>query len=159
MTTNDQLVDTHLVRDPETGASFRAPSEWGVQHLPDVGWVALEPQHDEDAFRANLVLSVVDNGGRDFKAWQQFTDEGLPHMLEDYLLLDLEKLDVAGQPGGRRLAHHLSPQGQSLVMEQWFTDRDGLGFTLTATVDAMRYATFAPIFDHCAAQLVVGGGR
>src|SRR5206468_177335 len=57
----------------------------------------------------------------------------------DYLLLDLERLPVAGLPGGRRLARHVSPEGVDLTMEQWFVLVDGAGITVTATVDSWRY--------------------
>lgn len=133
------------VEHPGSGARMSVPEEWEVLTGEDSDTViALEPQAEGDAdFRANLVLSVVDNDGMSFRDWQTATDEVLPAMLQDYLLLDLEKRSVAGSAGGRRLAHHVSPGGVALTMEQWFTVVDGVGFTLTATVDSWRYDQWA----------------
>lgn len=133
------------VEHPGSGARMSVPDGWEVLSAQDSDTVvALEPATEaEEAFRANLVLSVVDNDGMSFRDWQTATDEVLPEMLQDYLLLDLEKRPVAGLAGGRRLAHHLSPEGVALTMEQWFTVVDGVGFTLTATVDSWRYDAWA----------------
>ena len=133
------------VEHPGSGARMSVPEEWEVLTSEDSDTVvALEPSAPGDeVFRANLVLSVVDNGGLGFRDWQTATDEVLPAMLQDYLLLDLEKRPVAGLAGGRRLAHHVSPEGVALTMEQWFTVVDGVGFTLTATVDSWRYDQWA----------------
>ena len=133
------------VEHPGSGARMSVPDGWEVLSADDSDTVvALEPAVEGDeAFRANLVLSVVDNDGMSFRDWQTATDEVLPGLLEDYLLLDLEKRPVAGLAGGRRLAHHVSPDGVALTMEQWFTVVDGVGFTLTATVDSWRYDEWA----------------
>lgn len=133
------------VEHPGSGARMSVPEEWEVLTAEDSDTViALEPSAvGDEVFRANLVLSVVGNDGMSFRDWQTATDEVLPAMLQDYLLLDLEKRPVAGLAGGRRLAHHVSPEGVALTMEQWFTVVDGVGFTLTATVDSWRYDQWA----------------
>ena len=82
----------------------------------------------------------------------------LPQMLTDYLLLDLERCQVAGRPGGRRLAHHLTLDGVAVTMEQWFTTVDGVGWTLTATVDSFRYDEQAELLARAAAGLEIGAG-
>jgi hypothetical protein len=112
--------------------------------------IAREPVDAErpDRFRANVVLTATPVAGLSFRDWQAGTDELLPRTLDDYLPVDLEKLDVAGRPGGRRLAHHASPDGRALTMEQWFTLVDDVGHTLTATVETWRYDELA---DLCAA--------
>ncbi len=143
------------VEHPRSGARMSVPEGWEILVAEDSDTVvALEPAADgDDGFRANLVLSVVGNDGMSFRDWQTATDETLPAMLQDYLLLDLEKRPVAGLPGGRRLAHHVSPEGVALTMEQWFTVVDGVGFTLTATVDSWRYDLWADELSALAEQL------
>jgi hypothetical protein len=64
-------------------------------------------------------------------------------MLDDYLLVDLERLVVDGRPGGRRLAHHVDQAGRALTMEQWFVADDQVGWTLTATVETWSYDAVA----------------
>jgi hypothetical protein len=139
--------------------------------LPD-GWetlpppapdttAALEPADDarpaeaEEGFRSNLVLTTSPQEATSFRDWQVATDELLPRMLTDYLLLDLEKCDVAGHPGGRRLAHHVTPDGTAVTMEQWFAVVSGVGYTLTATVDSWRYDEQADALAAVAAGLQI----
>lgn len=106
--------------------------------------VTMEPATSPAPFRANMVLTVVDNAGLSFRDWQVATDAMLPRMLADYLLLDLEKMTVWGYPGGRRLAHHVSTsRGVAVTMEQWFTAVDSRGYTLTATTETHRYDEMA----------------
>lgn len=106
-------------------------------------------------FATNLVLSMADNAGLSFRDWQVATDQMLPRILSDYLLLDLERCQVAGRLGGRRLAHHVAPNGVAVTMEQWFTAVDGVGWTLTATVDSSRYDEQAALFARAAAGLEI----
>lgn len=146
------------VAHPRSGARMHVPEGWEVLRGDDSDTViALEPEDSGSpvGFRANLVLSVVSNEATSFRDWQVATDEVLPGMLTDYLLLDLEKLSVAGLPGGRRLAHHISPDGVALTMEQWFTTAEGVGYTLTATTDSWRYDEQADDFAQLARRLVV----
>jgi hypothetical protein len=135
-----------------------SPEGWDV--LTNAGdetpLVAIEPPHE--GFRANVVVTRNPVGGLTFRDWQNGTDEMLPTVLDDYLLIDLEELAVAGHPGGRRLAHYAGPDGAALVMEQWFALVDGTGWTLTATTDALRYSTMADEFAAVAASLNLEGG-
>ena len=132
--------------------SLLPPEGWEVVAEPPPGtaWVAREPAYVEDPerFRANLVLTVQPMGGLSFRDWQAGTDELLPRMLEDYVVVDLERLMIGGLPGGRRLAHHAGPRGEALTMEQWFAQFGEAGHTLTATVVTWRYDELA---DVCAA--------
>jgi hypothetical protein len=118
--------------------SLRLPSGWLVLDEPPTGSVliAREPEDPADPgrFLANVVLTAVGTGGLGFRDWQVGTDELLPRVLDDYLLVDLERLVIGGVAGGRRLAHHVGPGGETLTMEQWFVLVDGVGHTLTATV-------------------------
>ncbi|MDH2414579.1 hypothetical protein [Nocardioides sp. CER19] len=143
------------------GASFPAPEGWDVVTPAPDATIVIEPDRADGGFRANLVLTVGDNGDLSFRDWQNGTDVLLRHELVDFLLLDLERLDVDGRPGGRRLAHHTSREGAGLVMEQWFAQVGSTGYTLTATVDALRYPLLAATLDECAAGLTLpdGAGR
>lgn len=130
---------------------------------PGTVWAAREPVDPTtpDRFRANLVLTVDDTATLSFRDWQAGTDQLLPRQLEDYLLVDLEKRDIDGNPGGRRLAHHAGPGGEALTLEQWFVLADGRGHTLTATIETWRYDELA---DACARAAdswrpLTGGGR
>jgi hypothetical protein len=128
------------------------PAGWEVLPDPPPGavWAAREPLDptDPERFRANLVLTADDIGTLSFRDWQAGTDELLPRMLDDYLVVDLERLELDGRPGGRRLAHHAGPTGEALTMEQWFVLAGSSGHTLTATVETWRYDELA---DVCAA--------
>lgn len=115
---------------------------------PAALWAAVEPSTATGAFRSNLVLTCDEVGPMSFRDWQSGTDELLPRTLDDYLLVDLERLEIDGRPGGRRLAHHVDRAGRALTMEQWFTLDGTRGWTLTATLHTPRYDELA---DACAA--------
>lgn len=133
-------------------AELTAPPGWEVHDRPAAGarLVVVEPAGPAP-FRANLVVTAVPVGGLSFRDWQAGSDEILARALDDYLLIDLERLELAGRPGGRRLAHHAGPGGEALTMEQWFTLVDDVGHTLTATVDTGRYDELADLFATAAA--------
>ena len=153
----------------DTGARLSVPAGWevvsgGPGEVEQAVGAALEPPREgADAaapaagFRANLVLSVVPTT-LDFRQWQVNTDLLLPQVLTDYLLLDLERLPVAGRPGGRRLARHVSPAGVDLTMEQWFVLVGGAGITVTATVDSWRYDAVADELAAHALSLALPAG-
>ena len=137
------------------------PPGWEILDDPtgETVLVALEPADEArpDRFRANLVVTAVTVGGMGFRDWQAGTDELLPRVLADYLPVDLEKVDVHGSPGGRRLAHHASPAGEALTMEQWFVLIDDVGHTLTATTETWRYDELADLCARAAATWRPGG--
>lgn len=116
-------------------------------------WAAVEPRQPDEPgrFRANLVLTCDDTTGMTFRDWQVATDEVLPRALDDYLLVDLEKVEVDGHPGGRRLAHHVDASGRALTMEQWCTLAGDRGWTLTATCETWSYDDLAEAFAATAA--------
>ena len=135
--------------DATADAAFTPPNGWELVDEPPAGVdiIAIEPPDPADPgrFRGNFVLTVSTTGGLSFSDWQNGTDELLPQVLEDYVLVDLERLDIQGYPAGRRLAHHAGPGGQALTMEQWFTQIDDVGYTLTATVETFRYDALADV--------------
>ncbi|MCA1981798.1 hypothetical protein [Nocardioides nematodiphilus] len=122
------------------GSSVEVPDGW---ELADTA--ALEPA-EGDGFRASAVLSAEPLGDVDFSTWQDTADAAAPSVLTDFRLIDREHVTVDGHPGGRRVAHHLAPTGHALVMEQWVTVLDAVGWTLTLTVDAPRYDLLADPF-------------
>lgn len=129
-----------------------APAGWEELEVPATLWAAVgprEPEDPPDRFRPNLVLTCDDLTGTSLRDWQVATDDLLPRSLTDYLLIDLERIEIDGHPGGRRLAHHVDAAGRALTMEQWFTLHDDRGWTLTATIDTWRYDELA---DACAAS-------
>ena len=130
---------------------FAVPAGWEVvaDSSGQTALVAREPADPArpDRFRANLVATAVPVGGLSFRDWQAGTDELLPRVLDDYLLVDLQKAFLDDRPAGRRLAHHAGPGGEALTMEQWFTLVDGVGHTLTATIETWHYDELA---DRCA---------
>lgn len=139
----------------ESGTGCEVPDDWEVSRVDERSVLAIEPADEDGGFRANLVLTVADNGDLDFAEWQRQTDALLPEVLGEYLLLDLEKLPVAGTDGGRRLAHYVGEDLRALVMEQWCVQVGSTGYTLTATVDSLRYDVAAGLFEACAETLEV----
>jgi hypothetical protein len=132
------------------GVSLPVPDGWErVRDVEEgVALTAVEPPRQVDGvdlFRANLVLTCVPTGGLSFRDWQRGTDELMPRVLHDYLLLDLERRDVGGHDGGRRLAHHVTADGVPVTMEQWFAQVGDLGISLTATIDTARYDAYADL--------------
>lgn len=170
---------------PGTGIEFVSPPDWqvavsgpdtviaiddvGTERVPRVGvqpyaarqlGARVQVHHDAQPramtrFRANLVLTVVDNADVTFARWQRASDEALPLLLNGYELLDVQRLSVAGGPGGRRLARHLDAAGGVLVMQQWFTTVGHLGLTLTATCDIGSYRLLLPQMRAAAASLTL----
>ena len=150
---------TRRIVHPRSGDAFLVPEDWEVlgEHDDADTLVAVEPGTDE-AFRANLVLSVVTNGGMDDAAWQQATEAQLPRTLQDYQLLDLDTADVAGRTGGRRLARHVTPDGTAATLEQWFVSVDGVGHTVSLTVPDLRYGELSAVAVDAVAGWEIGTG-
>jgi len=117
--------------------------------------VALEPGRADGGFRANLVLTVAENSGLSFRDWQSKTDQMLPLLLRDYSLVDLERLKVAGLPGGRRCARHLSSSGALVLTNQWFTCVGDVGITLSGTADVSSFGPLRTLFAQAAATLTL----
>ncbi|MGC1208798.1 MAG: hypothetical protein WA880_12665 [Ornithinimicrobium sp.] len=137
------------------GALFTHRADWSVGCANPTTCAALEPLALAGRFRANIVLTVVNNGSMTFGRWQARTDRLLPIMLDGYEVIDLERLAVCGRPGGRRMARHRAPCGLVVVFNQWFVSIDGVGITLTGTVDAPSFPLFNPAFERAAASLTI----
>lgn len=132
------------------------PGGWAPAEAPaGVALLALGP-HDPGAVHPSLVLTVDDvTGLAGLRDWQQGADYLMAAQLGDYLLLDLERLPVAGAEGVRRLAHHVVDGARSVTLEQWAFVHDGLGVTLSATVGTFDYPALASSLRRTAASLAV----
>lgn len=135
------------------GVSFCHPRSWASTSWGSECVVALEPARADGGFRANLVLTVVDSDGLSFRDEQAKTDRMLPLLLRDYSLVDLERLDVAGHPGGRRSARHVAPSKALVLTNQWFTRIGEVSITLSATADVSSVGPLRTLFARAAATL------
>ncbi|MEU0312624.1 hypothetical protein [Nocardioides sp. NPDC006273] len=147
------------------------PPDWDRLARPprETLWMAVENHGvDHDRFRGTLAHTVEPLGAEiGLRQWVHQTEELISAALRGYLLIDLERLGVAGQPGGRRLAHHTGPNDEALVLEQWFVIVEyvdgSAGHTLTATLATDRYDTLADIVATTAqswdpAEVAAGAG-
>ncbi len=133
--------------DPR-GFSLLVPIGWelAVDPRADTALVAVEPDRD-GGFRANVVVTVDDLPPEmDFTGWQQTVEPMLENALDDHLLLDLERLDVApGGPSTRRLLHHLIEESGPVTAEQWSSARGRTGYTLTCSAATPAYDSLADV--------------
>ena len=133
--------------DPTT---MTLPEGWESVEPPEgVRFLALAPA--SGTFRSNLTVTAQTNGELGFRDWQVGSEMAFTEMMPGYTPIDLERLTIAGQEAGRRLAMYDGPGGSALTMEQWFVAIDGVGHTLTATVLTSDYATWAAQIDAAAA--------
>lgn len=140
------------------GARVPAPRGWEPVYTGLAGVaVVVEPVDPTtpDAYRASLALSVEQLGDTDLRTWQAAAEAAAATGLNDHRVLDREHVGISGRSGGRRLAHHVTPAGVAVVLEQWFVVAGGAGWTLSATVDTARYALLADELALSAAALVV----
>ncbi len=137
------------------GVTFSHPQSWSSVTWSDGCLVAVEPARADGDFRANLVLTVMGNDGLSFRDWQTRTDQMLALMLRDYALVDLERLTVAGHPGGRRCARHVAPSGALVLTNQWFTVVGDVGVTLSGTADVWSFAALRTLFTRSVATLAI----
>ncbi|MFJ9392446.1 hypothetical protein ACIRON_26735 [Nocardioides sp. NPDC101246] len=126
------------------------PTGWESVEPPEgVRFLALAPE--SGTFRSNLTVTAQTNGDLGFRDWQVGSEMAFTEMMPGYTPIDLERLTIAGQEAGRRLAMYDGPGGSALTMEQWFVAIDGVGHTLTATFLTSDYATWAAEIDAAAA--------
>jgi hypothetical protein len=137
------------------GFALPLPEDWVRLDgpVPGISLVALEPDRPEERFRANLVVTVEElDDGLDLDGWQASTEEHLPSALNDYLLLDRERMDLNGRVAIRRLAHHARPETGSITMEQWAFVVGRRGITLTASSSTLDHDTLADVFAGIAGE-------
>lgn len=146
------MTEPVTFRHSVAGFKVDLPREWEQAEGPAPGTslVALEPESGR--FRANVVVNVDElPEGLGFAGWQDGIDRKLPELMDGYLLLDREHVEINERGTIRRLAHHATPNG-SATMEQW-TMVDGLGttgFSLTASAGTLDYDNYAPLFAQIA---------
>lgn len=149
-----------LITHPHSGDVVGVPDDWDTHVPPGTeALVAVAPERPDGGFRPNLVLTVTDNEGWTFAQWQRSTEAELPMALQDYLLLDQQRLEIAGQPAGRRLAHHTTPDGTAVTMEQWFVAIGDRGHTLTMTVPDLEFPDHTALIEEIVASWQPGGPR
>lgn len=124
---------------------------------PGVELIVVEPEQD-GLFRANLVLTVTEVE-MSFADWQKGTDVFLAGELHDYLLLDLERVPVGGQPGARRLATYATAENQSVTVQQWMTLVEGRGVTLNASCGTLAFAMSGSALESVATSLRIDPSR
>ncbi len=130
-----------------SGFSMPVPPGWDTAEdpAPGVALVAAEP--DNGGFRANLVVTVDElPADLDLTSWQATVEPMLGTALHDYILIDAEETQVRGRPTFRRLAHHLVEKSGAVTMEQWAHTEGATGYTVTASVATLAYASLADLF-------------
>ncbi len=135
-----------------SGFAMPIPADWthAEPDEPLVAVIALEPPVEGIDFRANIVVTIDDGHTGGFDQWQSEADQLLGRALNDWLLLDLERVTIDGHQGVRRLGHHATADNVPVVMEQWVALDGQTGYTVTFSVGAMAYDDLADQF----AQLV-----
>ncbi|WP_163573222.1 hypothetical protein [Fodinicola feengrottensis] len=143
------MIETLVSYEHRTaGFSLPLPESWQAVEDPQpaVPLVALEPDRG-GIFRCNVVVSVDQvPEGLDVAGWQAGAEPMMRQAMQDFLLLDLEELQVGGRPAMYRLAHHLVPDLGPVTMAQWMLLRAGRGHTLTFSIGTMEYETRADLF-------------
>lgn len=135
--------------------SLELPTTWQTLDDPPAGvaLLALAPT-PSSGIRPNLVLTVDDvSGTAGLRDWQQGSDRLMAGTLSGYLLLDLERVMLAGADGVRRLAHHVVDHRASVTMEQWAFVHADRGLTLTGSVATPDYPAVASDLRACAESL------
>lgn len=144
---------------PGRPADVPLPTDRGALSLPlPEGWetvigrqallpaVAVAPVSGSGpGFRSSIVVTVDRLGSTTLDRWQRSAEPALGHRLDEYLLLDLERVEVFGLPGARRLALHRWAPGVHVTMEQRMVVHWGVGVTITVTTATPSFPTERPI--------------
>ncbi len=147
----------HAYRHPDLGFSVALPP--GAEVLDDVPFaalVAVEPDASEDAFRANLVVTVEELPGEYAEDPEGYADASVAAQaatLAGFRLIDREPVALDGGPAIRLLAHH-DVAGQAVTLEQWQLVAGGRGYTLTASCWTLDYDALADAFAASARTFV-----
>jgi len=130
------------------GFSLLCPTGWERLPIPsgaETAFVAIAPGHGGD-FHANIVLTVDDlPQDLDVADWQAEVEPALDLTLEEYMLLDLERIDGPDGSMIRRLMHHVGPRSQPITAEQWARAHGPTGYTLTCSVATPAYDGLADL--------------
>jgi hypothetical protein len=148
---------TTMQRVTAGNVGVAVPEDWEARLdvLAGVPFVAIAPSTPVP-FRSSAVVTVGDVlEAMTFREWQAGTDEILPTSLQSYQLLDMEPVTVSGLKGVRRLAHHVTPDGVGVTMQQWAVLTEGHGVTLTVTVPTAELGALTEIVDEIGRSLSV----
>jgi len=151
---------TTLVSVANGGIGLVVPADWEttLDGAPGIPVAAMAPP-TPTPFRTNVVVTVGDvPAAMTSREWQAGTDLLLTESLEQYQLLDLEHVTVAGLEAVRRLAHHVTDEGIAVTMQQWAVLVEGHGVTLTATVPTVDFPVLARAVDAIGRSLSVDEG-
>ena len=144
-------------RHPDLGFSIALPPATEVlEDVPFAALVAVEPDVSDDAFRANLVVTVEDLGDEYAEDPERYADASVAAQaatLAGFRLIDREPVLLEGRPTIRLLAHH-DVAGQAVTLEQWQLVAGGRGYTLTASCWTLDYDALADAFAASAATFV-----
>lgn len=141
-------MDLLAYRHSRARFSMSLPPTWERIEDPreTLALVALEPDR-QAGFRANLVVTLDRlPPGLDLDGWQSRAEDLLPRTLNDFLLLDRERLERDDRVTMRRLFHHAAPDHGAVTVEQWATLDDGVGYTLSASIGTLAYDSLADLF-------------
>jgi len=134
-------------RHPAEGFVLPVPTEWQqvVDAQPGIPLVAIEPERGP-WFRANAVLTIEPlDPTLGLDAWQDRALQMLPQVLDEFLLVDLEDIELGGQPARRTLAHYAAQAG-AVTAELWATVHESRGYTLTTSVGTLEYDDLVDTF-------------
>lgn len=131
---------------PRFGFILSLPADWEqwTDSHEGVALISIVPQA-EDGFRTNVVVTLEQVSEMDLAVWQFSTGQLLERELMEFVLLDEEYVEIGGRTVVRRLGHHTVGE-DAVTMEQWALLDQGVGYTLTASVDTQ-------VYDHVAELL------
>lgn len=151
------MADRTRWAHPDGRFALAVPDGWEVADEPYPGVPLLLLAPADDGFRMNVLLTEDRlDPGTTLRDWQLGTDLLLARTLNDYLLIDLEHVELGGHPGVRRLAAYVAEGGHAVTTEQWAVLAGRSGWTLTATVATMAYPSAREILAEIAAGVRIG---
>ena len=141
---------------PARHVSVAVPHLWATRTDPGHGVVlaARSRERPPSGFAPELVVrsTPVDT---DLREWRREAIAALSAQLAQFDLEDEDEYDLGGHPVAyRRFSHR---HGTSdVVCEQWAWLVDGVGVTLTGSVDRADYAQWCDLFEEVAATVEIG---
>lgn len=132
-------------RDPDGRFELPVPEGWRLRtHVPDTVLVLVD-ETPSLGFHPNVVVTLEELAdSADVSTW--VTEQGavLSKVLVDPLLLDVERVEVAGIGAQRLLCHH-DVDGHAVTLEQWVVPAGNFGWTLSASVASLAYDRYADL--------------
>lgn len=135
---------------PSAGFTLSLPEGWETAtDVAGVALIAVAPDRGAGWFRTNLVVTLEQLATPDLATWQEEALALMRYGLNEFLLVDVEEVEVAGYRARRLVAHHrpeTDGQAASVTMEQWTLVVGRLGYTLTASMASLDYPELADMF-------------